>query len=247
VTEPSRRSRPCSAGRASVEVIEIALFDWPTRLPGDVVGRLETFAQSFLVDVPTGDRSRFLEKVRDCGRPVLCDEEGCWTADHVRLRFSARKRRRSSRGVHVPSLLPRSWQLCFAHVISEHPNARRIVDLFSAFRGGDVGRVADILDENVAWRFPGKSGRLAGEHRGRDAVFAFLVDVTQLTEGTFHLELESVIADEDHAVAFFRGHGRRHGKVLDNPTCLKIRLEKGKVVDVWEFVWDLYHVDEFWS
>src|SRR5262245_42969160 len=38
--------------RASFEVVDIALFDRPTPLPGDVVGWLETFAQAFLRDVP---------------------------------------------------------------------------------------------------------------------------------------------------------------------------------------------------
>jgi hypothetical protein len=23
--------------------------------------------------------------------------------------------------------------------------------------------------------------------------------------------------------------------------------DRGQVVEVWEFVWDLYHVDDFWS
>ena len=130
---------------------------------------------------------------------------------------------------------------------SRHPNTRRVLDLFAAFRSGDIAAVADVLSDDVTWRFPGRVGRLAGEHRGRNAVFAFLADVMRLTERTFHLELESVVADDDYAVVFFRGHGRRNGKALDNQTCLKMRLEQGKVVDVWEFVWDLYHVDDFWS
>lgn len=78
--------------RASFEVTEIALFDRPTPLPGDVVGWLETFAQSFLVDVPAEERPRFLAGVRDRLQPSLRDGQGEWTADYVRLRFSARKR-----------------------------------------------------------------------------------------------------------------------------------------------------------
>ena len=128
-----------------------------------------------------------------------------------------------------------------------HPNAQLISDLFAAFRGGDVAAVSAILADDVVWRFPGRTGKLAGEHRGRDAVFAFLGDVMRLTEGTFSLDLERVIADDEVAVAMFRGHGRRNGKTLDNPTCLKIRLRDGKVADVWEFVWDLADVDDFWA
>ena len=128
-----------------------------------------------------------------------------------------------------------------------HPNADRIRSLFAAFRSGDVAAISSIVDERIVWRFPGRDGKLAGEHRGRDAVFAFLGSVMQLTNGTFHLDLEDVVADDRHAVAFFRGHGSRDGKTLDNPTCLKMRLENGKVVEVWEFVWNLFEVDEFWK
>lgn len=128
-----------------------------------------------------------------------------------------------------------------------HPNAQRVEDLFAAFRSGDVATISSALADDVVWRFPGRKGALAGEHRGRDAVFAFLGNVMRLTEGTFHLELEAVVADDERAVALFRGHGRRNGKTLLNPTCLKMRLEHGKVADVWEFVWDLYAVDEFWA
>ena len=56
-----------------------------------------------------------------------------------------------------------------------------------------------------------------------------------------------VANDDACAVALFRGHAERDGKTLDNPTCLRMRIEHGQVVEVWEFVWDLFAVDEFWS
>ncbi len=131
--------------------------------------------------------------------------------------------------------------------MSEHPNATRIRELFAAFRAGDVERIREFIPEDAVWHFPGRRGRLAGTHRGRDAIFGFLLNVQALTDHTFHLELVDVLANDRHAVALFRGHARRQGKTLDNPTCLRMRLEAGRVVEVWEFVWDLFAVDEFWS
>jgi uncharacterized protein len=132
--------------------------------------------------------------------------------------------------------------------VAEHRNATRIRQLFAAFRSSDVTTVLDMIPEDAVWRFPGRLGKLAGEHKGRDAVIAFLVNVQTLTDHTFHLDLLDVLANDAHAVALFRGHGTRNGKTLDNPTCLRMRLnERGQVVEVWEFVWDLYHVDDFWS
>lgn len=131
--------------------------------------------------------------------------------------------------------------------MAQHPNALRIEALFEAFRRRDLPVIQDAIADDAVWHFPGRSGRLAGSHRGREAVFGFLVQVAQLTDGTFELDLERVLADDDYAVAFFRGHGVRGGRSLDNPTCLKIRLRDGRAAEVWEFVWDLYAVDEFWA
>ena len=128
----------------------------------------------------------------------------------------------------------------------EHPNAARIRDMFEAFRAADVEAIRALIPEDAVWRFPGRHGQLAGEHRGRDAIFAFLLKVQSLTGGTFHLELLDVVANDRWAIALFRGHATRGGKTLDNPTCLRIRIEDGVVREVWEFVWDLYEVDDFW-
>jgi hypothetical protein len=65
------------------------LIPRPTPLPGDVTDWLETFAERFLVAVPSGERPVLLEQVREELRPHLCDGEGVWTADYVRLRFAA--------------------------------------------------------------------------------------------------------------------------------------------------------------
>jgi len=119
--------------------------------------------------------------------------------------------------------------------------------LFEAFRSRDIETVLALLAADVTWHFPGRLGRLAGDHRGRDAVLAFLAVVPGLTDDTFAIEADEVVGDERTAVAFFRGHGERAGRTLDNPTALRVRIEDGRVAELWEFVWDLEHVEAFWS
>jgi ketosteroid isomerase-like protein len=60
-------------------------------------------------------------------------------------------------------------------------------------------------------------------------------------------DLATVQANDRHAVALFHGRAEREGKALDNPTCLRMRIEDGQVAEVRELVWDLYHVDDFWA
>ena len=70
----------------------IALIPRPTRLPGDVTGFLETFAESFTTTLPPAERPSYIAEVQEALRPDLCDAEGKWTADYIRLRFAATKR-----------------------------------------------------------------------------------------------------------------------------------------------------------
>ncbi len=77
--------------RGGFVVSYIALIPRPTPLPGDVTGWLETFAESFTSTLPTVERPGYIAEVQEALRPELCDAEGKWTADYVRLRFSANK------------------------------------------------------------------------------------------------------------------------------------------------------------
>ena len=131
--------------------------------------------------------------------------------------------------------------------MADHPNAARIRALFAAFGSGDLATIEHVLSPDIVWHFPGRAGRLAGDHRGREGIFGFFMQVQTLTNHTFHLDLIDVIANDAHAVALFRGHAERDGKTLDNPTCLHLRMADGRVAEVWEYVWDLFHVDAFWS
>jgi SAM-dependent methyltransferase len=77
---------------AEFSISYIALIPRPTPLPGDVTGWLETFAESFTASLPPPERPAYVEEVREALRPLLCDAEGKWTADYVRLRFAALKK-----------------------------------------------------------------------------------------------------------------------------------------------------------
>jgi trans-aconitate methyltransferase len=79
--------------KAGFVVSYISLFPRPTPLPGDVTSWLESFAEDFLSALPAAERAAYIEAVREALRPKLCDGNGNWTADYVRLRFAAQKPR----------------------------------------------------------------------------------------------------------------------------------------------------------
>ena len=83
-TVPAYRRRLEAQGFA---VDTIALLPRPTLLPTGMEGWLRTFADW----LPEAGREAVLEEVIGLLRPVLCAEDGTWTADYVRLRFKARR------------------------------------------------------------------------------------------------------------------------------------------------------------
>lgn len=72
-------------------VEEITLTPRPTPLPSSMADWLQTFRSSVLQQLPASERPAAIEQIVSLLKPVLCDREGNWTADYVRLRFLARK------------------------------------------------------------------------------------------------------------------------------------------------------------
>ena len=75
---------------AGFHVDDIALVPRPTPLPTGMAGWLETFRGTILDAIPDGRRQQAKDEIIDLLKPALCDDLGRWTADYVRLRFTAR-------------------------------------------------------------------------------------------------------------------------------------------------------------
>lgn len=76
---------------AGLTVDRIELIPRPTPLPTRMADWLDTFGESYLSGVDESERAAVKEEVSAALAPDLRDAEtGNWTADYVRLRFSAR-------------------------------------------------------------------------------------------------------------------------------------------------------------
>lgn len=78
-------------GKHGFSVREIALVPRPTPLKTGMEGWLRTFGRSFFDQFEEPERTVVLNEALELLRPSLCDAQGRWTADHVRLRFSAER------------------------------------------------------------------------------------------------------------------------------------------------------------
>ena len=84
---PDQYSRILSAAGFKVE--RIGLFPRPTPLATAMEGWLGTMRKPFFDQFPQAKRAEVLADTLALLRPSLCDDQGNWTADYVRLRVLA--------------------------------------------------------------------------------------------------------------------------------------------------------------
>ena len=87
-------------------------------------------------------------------------------------------------------------------VSTEHPNARRMREVFVAFAAGDMETVQQSFMDDATWTTPG-NGPLAGTFRGWPEIGGMFGKLMELTGGTFSTQVLSILADDSHAVAIY--------------------------------------------
>ncbi len=126
-------------------------------------------------------------------------------------------------------------------------NADTVRRGYAAFNAADVETLLEVFDENASWHTPGRSP-IAGDHIGREAVFAQFGRYGGETNGTFKANLQSVlISDDGLVVGIHHNVAQRDGKRLDTGCCIVFHFKDGRIVDGREHFYDLHNWDEFWS
>jgi uncharacterized protein len=127
--------------------------------------------------------------------------------------------------------------------MSEHPNVARFREGYAAFAEGDLAALNDLFAEDVLWHVSGRS-QLAGDYRGRDAVYELFGKLIELTGGTFHLDVHALFADDEHGVALVVTTGSRAGQSVKTNNAHVVHLRDGKVVEFWDATTDPNALDE---
>jgi len=130
---------------------------------------------------------------------------------------------------------------------AQHVNVERTRRAYEAFAKGDMQVVGDMMADNIVWHVPG-AGILAGDYRGKDAVFGFFGKLMQETGGTFKIDVHDILANGEHSVALVTNSGDRNGKHIEwRAANISHADAEGRMIEFWGFPEDTRAVDEFFS
>ena len=104
----------------------------------------------------------------------------------------------------------------------------------------------EFFTDDAVLHFAGNNA-MSGTYRGRDTVMDTLGRLIQ-GWGPHHVEVEAVLASDDHVISFYHVISEHHGKTLDVVMAQPMKVNaEGKISEGWFLASDQRGFDQFWS
>jgi ketosteroid isomerase-like protein len=130
---------------------------------------------------------------------------------------------------------------------AQHANIQRSRRAYEAFDKADMATVSELMADDVLWHVSGSSP-IAGDYKGKDAVFGFFGKLMELTGGTFKIKVHDILANDEHSVTLVSVTAERDGKKLDSRAVHITHPDsQGRVKEFWSFDEDQAAADKFFS
>ena len=127
--------------------------------------------------------------------------------------------------------------------MTEHPNAVAARRSYEAWNSGDLDVIREYFTDDAVLHFAGNNA-MSGTYRGRDAVMDAIARAIQGWGP--HGELETLLASDDHVIAFVRVTSERDGKTLEVVLAQAITFNaEGKTTEAWFLPNDQRGYDQF--
>lgn len=129
---------------------------------------------------------------------------------------------------------------------TEESNRALIERAYVAFANGDIPAVMGALAGDIVWHVPGR-GPLSRDYRGHAEVLEFFLSFMELSEGTFRIRVDDVLAKGDRVIVLVTESARRRGRQWSSPQVHVWTVRGGCVTAFRQFQGDQQSEDEFWT
>jgi 2'-5' RNA ligase len=114
------------------------------------------------------------------------------------------------------------------------------------YAGGDLAVMRDLLARDVVWHVPGESA-IAGEHRGVDAVLAYMDARRRMMDYSFKVTVHGAAMIAGRVVQLAGGRAVRDGTEVEWETVGVFRVAGGQIAECWLIPFDQAAFDRIWS
>ena len=121
-------------------------------------------------------------------------------------------------------------------------NIELVRNVYGAYVSGDVGAVGDAFDPDVVWHTSG-FGPTAGTYEGVQEVLGYLMADNHMDD--YALDVVDILGSDDRVAVVARTTGRRGDARIQNDFIQLIEIRDGRIVEVWNYVWDQRAIAEF--
>jgi hypothetical protein len=131
--------------------------------------------------------------------------------------------------------------------MSHSTNIQLVQAYFDALAKGELEKLGQLFAADVIWHQPGNS-HLSGRYTGQEQLFAFFGKLMELSEGSFRIdEVRAIMENGDLVAAMLHFRARRAGREMAMAGVDLMRIENGKIKEVWLFSGDQEAEDHFWA
>jgi uncharacterized protein len=117
---------------------------------------------------------------------------------------------------------------------------------YDALARGDVQGAFAGFDPDIFWHIPGR-GPLSRDYRGHAEVLGFFGQFMELSNGTFRIRIDDILAKGDRVVVLCTESGQRGDHSWSSPQVHVWTVTEGRATVFWQFQGDQQTEDEFWS
>ncbi len=129
---------------------------------------------------------------------------------------------------------------------NSHPNAQLVQQVYDAFSRGDMDAVGAAYADEVSQHMPG-NGSMSGDMEGKGAVFEWYGRIFELSNGTFWIKPESIVADDERGMLLYQAGAERNGQRREWSGVEVYAFRNGQIADIWTVPLDRPILDDFWN
>ena len=129
---------------------------------------------------------------------------------------------------------------------TDEKNLRVIKSYFDHLAKGEMEQVGQLIADDVIWHQPGNH-QASGTYKGKQELFPHLGKMMELTKGTLRLEPKHMMANEDLVSVIIQFSAQREEKSMSMAGVDLLKVQDGKIKEVWLFSEDQEAEDHFWG